>query len=77
MIKLKPVTITVTGFFTGRGDKIRTRDPRFWRPVLYQLSYSPLTDEFKYTIKTVLMSTRKDFFKIELVTLGKVLIKLV
>jgi hypothetical protein len=36
-----------------------------------------LTDEFKYTIKTVLMSTRKDFFKIELVTLGKVLIKLV
>ena len=25
----------------GRGDRIRTRDPRFWRPMLYQLSYTP------------------------------------
>ena len=25
----------------GRGDKNRTRDTRFWRPLLYQLSYSP------------------------------------
>ncbi len=25
----------------GRGDKIRTRDLRFWRPPLYQLSYTP------------------------------------
>ena len=29
------------GFF-GRGRRIRTRDPRFWRPVLYQLSYTPV-----------------------------------
>ena len=25
----------------GRGDRIRTRGPRFWRPMLYQLSYTP------------------------------------
>ena len=28
--------------FFGRGRRIRTRDPRFWRPVLYQLSYTPV-----------------------------------
>ena len=32
------------GFFLGRGRRIRTRDPRFWRPVLYQLSYTPVCD---------------------------------
>ena len=26
----------------GRGSKIRTHDTRFWRPVLYQLSYTPI-----------------------------------
>ena len=26
---------------TGRGGRIRTRDRRFWRPLLYQLSYTP------------------------------------
>jgi hypothetical protein len=26
---------------TGRGRRIRTLDPRFWRPMLYQLSYTP------------------------------------
>ena len=29
-------------FLFGRGRRIRTRDPRFWRPVLYQLSYTPV-----------------------------------
>jgi hypothetical protein len=29
-------------FFIGRGDRTRTCDTRFWRPVLYQLSYSPI-----------------------------------
>ena len=28
---------------SGRGDRNRTRSPRFWRPMLYQLSYSPAT----------------------------------
>ena len=26
----------------GRGRKIRTLDTRFWRPLLYQLSYTPM-----------------------------------
>ena len=26
----------------GRGDATRTRDQRFWRPRLYQLSYAPM-----------------------------------
>ena len=25
----------------GRGSRIRTHGPRFWRPMLYQLSYTP------------------------------------
>ena len=28
--------------FNGRGSKIRTHDTRFWRPMLYQLSYTPI-----------------------------------
>ena len=31
----------VLGFF-GRGGRTRTHDPWFWRPVLYQLSYTPM-----------------------------------
>ena len=27
--------------FVGRGARIRTPDLRFWRPLLYQLSYTP------------------------------------
>ena len=27
--------------FFGRRGRDRTYDPRFWRPVLYQLSYAP------------------------------------
>ena len=26
----------------GRGSKIRTHGTRFWRPLLYQLSYPPI-----------------------------------
>ena len=29
-------------FFFGRGRRTRTHDPWFWRPVLYQLSYTPM-----------------------------------
>src|SRR3954454_11765655 len=28
----------------GRSGRARTCDPRFWRPVLYQLSYTPAGD---------------------------------
>ena len=27
----------------GRGRRIRTLDTRFWRPMLYQLSYTPIS----------------------------------
>ncbi len=33
----------------GRGRRIRTRDPRFWRPVLYQLSYTPVQRQYYST----------------------------
>ena len=39
-IKNKRPTIKV-GLVFGRGSKIRTHDTRFWRPMLYQLSYTP------------------------------------
>lgn len=29
-------------WFLGRRGRDRTCDPRFWRPVLYQLSYAPM-----------------------------------
>ena len=32
-----------TAFLLGRGSKIRTHDTRFWRPLLYQLSYTPVS----------------------------------
>ena len=34
-------------FFYGRGRKIRTLDTRFWRPLLYQLSYTPVWWAFR------------------------------
>ena len=36
------LTSNSKAFCFGRGRRIRTRDPRFWRPVLYQLSYTPV-----------------------------------
>ena len=38
-----------TSFLFGRGRRIRTRDPRFWRPVLYQLSYTPVQRQYYST----------------------------
>lgn len=29
----------------GRGDADRTRNTRFWRPLLFQLSYTPMVQE--------------------------------
>ncbi len=31
---------------SGRGGGTRTPDPRFWRPMLYQLSYTPITHQW-------------------------------
>ena len=38
--KKEAMTIVMTSF--GRGRKARTLDTRFWRPLLYQLSYTPV-----------------------------------
>ena len=32
----------------GRGGRIRTRDLRFWRPLLFHLSYTPILLDSKY-----------------------------
>ena len=37
----KKILCLSKGLFYGRGGETRTRDTRFWRPVLYQLSYAP------------------------------------
>ena len=31
------------GFFVGRGSRDRTHGTRFWRPLLYLLSYTPVS----------------------------------
>ena len=36
----KTASLTLTVF--GRGRRIRTLGTRFWRPLLYQLSYAPM-----------------------------------
>src|ERR1700712_5621814 len=35
---------------SGRSEGIRTHDPRFWRPMLYQLSYTPVCSEGALTL---------------------------
>src|SRR6266851_6177122 len=37
----------------GRSGRARTCDPRFWRPVLYQLSYTPAEDPASPPIRAV------------------------
>lgn len=46
----------------GRGDRNRTYDIRFWRPTLYQLSYTPLTQsrqDASYYVPSGFFSSRK------------------
>ncbi len=38
----KPMSERLSGDFTSRGTRTRTQDTRFWRPLLYQLSYAPV-----------------------------------
>ena len=40
---IQPVLVIQPVFsFAGRGRRTRTLDTRFWRPLLYQLSYTPI-----------------------------------
>jgi hypothetical protein len=36
---------TTSALKSGRGGRTRTHDRRFWRPLLYQLSYTPAPSE--------------------------------
>ena len=47
-------------FVFGRGRKIRTLDTRFWRPMLYQLSYTPTL--FNVDINTHIYVINQVFF---------------
>ena len=38
---LNNIKTTYRCYFSGRGRRIRTLGTRFWRPMLYQLSYTP------------------------------------
>ena len=44
--------------FYGRGRKIRTLDTRFWRPLLYQLSYTPISLTAIPSGETILVGLR-------------------
>ena len=41
-----PIHLWVYRYFFGRGRRARTLGTRFWRPLLYQLSYAPMETRF-------------------------------
>ena len=41
--KIKVRKPRIFGLFYGRGRRARTLGTRFWRPLLYQLSYTPIS----------------------------------
>ena len=43
----KKAPTKVDAFFFGRGRRTRTLGTRFWRPLLYQLSYAPIWWAFR------------------------------
>ena len=42
----KSVDIISTDFISGRGERTRTLDIRFWRPTFHQLNYAPMKKPF-------------------------------
>ena len=51
----------------GRGSRIRTHGPRFWRPMLYQLSYTPyrfISTPLKRIVSNILRQVTIPFFKL-------------
>ena len=50
-------------FLFGRGRRTRTHDPWFWRPVLYQLSYTPVCISATLNIISYFWVNCKPFFK--------------
>ena len=51
------------GLFIGRWNRVRTCDLRFWRPLLYQLSYPPvLMPLLCFFVKCVFFIKLAEFF---------------
>ena len=50
------------GFFLGRGRRTWTHDPWFWRPVLYQLSYTPMHEVYYNTSFRILQAFFEKIF---------------
>ena len=40
-------------FFNARGSRIRTHDLRFWRPLFYQLNYTPIFDVTRFATNVI------------------------
>ena len=54
-IKIKPdEKITMFPVTDGRGRRIRTLGTRFWRPLLYQLSYAPMRNAHRIAVGAAL-----------------------
>jgi hypothetical protein len=53
----------------GRGSRVRTRGLRFWRPPLYQLSYTPLGRERLFSQGDVEF---KGFPKVQIMTMRRI-----
>ena len=47
-----------SGKINGRGRRIRTLGTRFWRPLLYQLSYTPKSHEATLQAMTIMVGLR-------------------
>ena len=60
--KVFNLVIDILLLFICTGGKIRTHDPWFWRPMLYQLSYTRVS-----TFKMLLHLLKKPFFKFLLI----------
>ena len=48
-------------FLFGRGTRIRTQDTRFWRPLLYQLSYAPMREIVYHILSAFARANAKNF----------------
>ena len=57
---LQPLSCKALAFY--RGTRTRTRDLRFWRPLFYQLNYTPIYDAYLYYYEFFEMSIDYDRF---------------
>ncbi len=58
----KPLRTRFRDFFFYRGSRIRTHDLRFWRPLFYQLNYTPICNFTLLNYLTLFFSKCQAFF---------------